>query len=77
MPVDEAEPAAAVALRPFHDAIAVTPLGDGRFGADLGTLWTIGGKAHGGLLMVLIARAALARVEAEAPGAAPDPLAVA
>jgi hypothetical protein len=55
----------------------VTPLGDGRFGAELGSRWSIGSKAHGGLLMVLLARAALARVEADAPGSAPDPLAVA
>jgi acyl-coenzyme A thioesterase PaaI-like protein len=63
--------------RPFRDAIGVTPLGDGRFTAELGNRFTVGTKAHGGLLMVLLARAGLARVEAEAPGAAPDPLAVA
>ncbi|HYH32514.1 MAG TPA: thioesterase family protein [Pseudonocardia sp.] len=63
--------------QPFSAAITVSPLGGGRFGAELGSRWTIGSKAHGGLLMVLLARAALARVEAEAPGAAPDPLAVA
>ena len=63
--------------RPFSDAIGLTPLGDGRYGAELGTRWTVGPKAHGGLLMVLLARAGLARVDAEAPGTAPDPLAVA
>jgi acyl-coenzyme A thioesterase PaaI-like protein len=63
--------------RPFRDAIGVTPLGDGRFAAELGARFTVGTKAHGGLLMVLLARAGLARVDAEAPGAAPDPLAVA
>jgi acyl-coenzyme A thioesterase PaaI-like protein len=63
--------------RPFRDAIALTPLGDGRFGAELGTRFTVRTKAHGGLLMVLLARAGLARIDAEAPGAAPDPLAVA
>ena len=63
--------------RPFGDAISLTPLGDGRFGAELGSRWTVGPKAHGGFLMVLLARAALARIEADAPGAAPDPLAVA
>jgi acyl-coenzyme A thioesterase PaaI-like protein len=61
--------------RPFRDATALTPLGDGRFGAELGSRWTVGTRAHGGLLMVLLARAGLARLEAEAP--APDPLAVA
>ena len=44
---------------------------------QLGKDWTIGPKAHGGLLMALLARAALARLAADAPGAAPDPLAVA
>jgi acyl-coenzyme A thioesterase PaaI-like protein len=63
--------------RPFRDAIALTPLGGGRFGAELGTRFTVGAKAHGGLLMVLLARAGLSRVDAEAPGTAPDPLAVA
>ena len=70
-------PTGTEADRPFRDAIALTPLGDGRFGAELGTRFTVGSKAHGGLLMVLLARAGLARVDAEAPGAAPDPLAVA
>jgi acyl-coenzyme A thioesterase PaaI-like protein len=69
--------AATAPQQPFRDAIAVTPLDDGRFSAELGSRWTIGTKAHGGLLMVLLARAALARVEADAPGSAPDPLAVA
>jgi hypothetical protein len=64
------------AAPPFHDAIALTPLDGGRFGAELGSRWVIGTKAHGGLLMALLAKAALARVEAEAPGTAPDPLAV-
>jgi acyl-coenzyme A thioesterase PaaI-like protein len=63
--------------RPFRDAIGLTALGDGRFAAELGTRFTVGTKAHGGLLMVLLARAGLARVDAERPGAGPDPLAVA
>ena len=41
----------------FSDAIGVTPLGDGRYAAELGDRWTVGPKAHGGLLMVLLARA--------------------
>ncbi len=67
----------AEADRPFHHAIGLTPLGDGRFGAELGSRFTVGSKAHGGLMMVLLARAGLARVDAEAPGVTPDPLAVA
>ena len=45
--------------------------------AELGDRWTVGPKAHGGLLLVLLARAALARLDADAPGLAPDPLAIA
>jgi acyl-coenzyme A thioesterase PaaI-like protein len=62
---------------PFRDAIGVEALGDGRYRAEVGTRWSVGPKAHGGLLMVLMAQAGLARVESEAPGSAPDPLAVA
>jgi acyl-coenzyme A thioesterase PaaI-like protein len=62
---------------PFRAAIAVEPLGDGRYAAELGQHWTIGPKAHGGLLMALMARAGLDTVEEVAPGVAPDPLAVA
>lgn len=65
------------ATAPFRRAIAIDDLGDGRFGAELGPHWTVGPKAHGGLLMVLLAQAGLARLAADAPGAAPDPLAVA
>lgn len=62
---------------PFRAAVAIDPLGDGRYAADLGDRWTVGPKAHGGLLLVLLARAALARLDADAPGVAPEPLAVA
>jgi hypothetical protein len=77
MPSSEGSAMTTASDAPFRDAISVTPLGGGRYGAELGSSWTIGTKAHGGLLMVLLARAGLARVEAEEPGAAPDPLAVA
>jgi acyl-coenzyme A thioesterase PaaI-like protein len=62
---------------PFSGAIDVEPVGDGRYRAELGTRWTVGPKAHGGLLLALMARAALGRLAIDAPGAAPDPLAVA
>jgi hypothetical protein len=65
------------AARPFHDAIRIEPLGIGRYAAELGPLWTVGTKAHGGLLLVLLAKAGLAGIDADAPGSAPDPLAVA
>ena len=66
-----------VAAPPFRAAVAIEPLGDGRYRAELGDRWTVGLKAHGGLLLVLLARAALARLDADAPGLAPDPLAIA
>lgn len=62
---------------PFRDAIGIEVRGDGRYHAELGDRWTVGPKAHGGILLVLLARAGLARLQADAPGAAPDPLAVA
>jgi acyl-coenzyme A thioesterase PaaI-like protein len=61
---------------PFRDAIAIEPLGDGRYTAELGNKWAVGPKAHGGLLMALMARAGLDRLAVDAPGLAPDPLAV-
>lgn len=67
------QPAPPAAL--FRDAIGVEPLGDGRFGAELGTLWTVGSKAHGGMLLVLLAQAGLARLAAVVPD--PEPLAIA
>ncbi|MEV1292435.1 thioesterase family protein [Pseudonocardia sp. NPDC049635] len=64
--------------RPFADARELDDLGDGRFRARLGDLWTVGPKAFGGLLMVLMAQAALARLRSDLPAGAPapDPLAV-
>lgn len=61
---------------PFSGAVELTDLGDGRFGAELGPHWTVGPKAHGGILLVLLTRAALARLAAST-GSAPDPLAIA
>jgi acyl-coenzyme A thioesterase PaaI-like protein len=66
-----------VAVPPFRAAVGIEPLGEGRFSAELGDQWTVGPKAHGGLLLALLAKTALARAEAEAPGLAPDPLVVA
>lgn len=68
-----ADPAAA----PFTDATGIEHVGAGRYRAELGPHWTVGPKAHGGLLLVLLAKAGLARLDADSPGAAPDPLAVA
>ncbi len=62
---------------PFSDATVIEAVGAGRYRAELGPHWTVGSKAHGGLLLALLAKAGLARLEADAPGTAPDPLAVA
>ncbi len=62
---------------PFRAAVGIEARGDGVFAAELGARWTVGPKAHGGLLLVLLVRAGLAQLEAVAPGLAPDPLAVA
>ncbi|TCK20181.1 thioesterase family protein [Pseudonocardia endophytica] len=63
--------------RPFSDALGITPLGDGRFRADLDEAWSIGAKAHGGLLMAVMTRAAITRAADGAPGTDPEPLVVA
>ncbi|MDQ4117825.1 MAG: thioesterase family protein [Actinomycetota bacterium] len=63
--------------RPFSDALGLTPLGDGRFRAELDDAWAIGTKAHGGLLMVLMTRAALSHAAQHTQGADPEPLVVA
>lgn len=73
----DARSTSGAAAQPFRDAVRVEPLGDGRYAAELGPHWVVGTKAHGGLLMALLARAGVARVAADAPGTAPDPLAVA
>ncbi|MDT7705096.1 MAG: hypothetical protein QOG20_703 [Pseudonocardiales bacterium] len=62
---------------PFTGAIGVEPLGDGRYAAELGPVWTVGPKAHGGILLVLLAKAGLARLAADVPGSDPEPLAIA
>jgi acyl-coenzyme A thioesterase PaaI-like protein len=60
------------AAGPFTAASRVRSLGDGTFTADLGSAWTVGGKPHGGFLLALLARAAVATAGAPLP----DPLAV-
>jgi hypothetical protein len=53
---------------PFSTALALTPDGDG-YSAVLGRAWTVGPKAHGGLLLALCAAAA--RTALDVPGAQP------
>ena len=57
---------------PFSVASAVTPAGDGEFKATLDPGWAVGDRPHGGYLLAVVARAALAT----APDTAPDPLVV-
>lgn len=58
---------------PFSTASGIRPLGDGTFAASLSGTWTIGGKPHGGFLVSLLARAAVA---AAGGSPTPDPLSV-
>src|SRR5687768_18551868 len=62
------------AAPPFRSALELEPRGGGRYAAALGSDWTVGPKAHGGLLLALLVRAGLARLSAEGPE--PDPLAI-
>ncbi|MEJ3652379.1 thioesterase family protein [Actinomycetes bacterium KLBMP 9759] len=59
---------------PFSAALAVEPLGDGRYGAQLGPYWAVGPKAHGGFLIALLVKAGMTRLATEGP--AVDPVAV-
>lgn len=63
----------------FSAATAVRSLGDGTFTADLPPEWTVGSRPHGGFLLALLARAAVAVVSGAAGADLPeavDPLAV-
>lgn len=53
----------------FSTAMRLQPRGDGIFGAELSPAWTIGPKAHGGVLLALCATTA--RAALDAPGAQP------
>ncbi|HZZ47555.1 MAG TPA: thioesterase family protein [Pseudonocardia sp.] len=69
----------AVPTRPFSEALALTPIGDRAYAAELGDVWTVnpGGKQHGGLLMALVTKAALTELDAHTGVEVPsDPLAV-
>jgi acyl-coenzyme A thioesterase PaaI-like protein len=49
-----------LAAGPFATASRVRPLGDGTFTAELPSSWTMRGRPHGGFLLALLARAAVA-----------------
>lgn len=62
--------------RPFSAALEHTPLGAGEFRAELSDAWLVGGgRVHGGVMLAVATRAALAGL-AEQTGSASDPLAV-
>jgi Thioesterase-like superfamily len=58
---------------PFTGAVGLTSLGGGSFAAEIGDRWAVGPKAHGGILMVLLGKAAVA---AAGEDAGLEPLAV-
>jgi len=60
---------------PFGAATAVRTVGDGSFAADLSPDWAVGDRPHGGYLLAVLARAAVAATGGP-DGDSPDPLAV-
>ena len=75
----DARAAGAITAGPFASATRVRPLGDGTFTAELPATWTVRGRPHGGFLIALLARTAVAAhsVVSGGPGAAlVDPLAI-
>ncbi len=44
---------------PFFDTLAIRPLGNGTFAADLHPDWAVGERPHGGYLLALLSRAAV------------------
>jgi acyl-coenzyme A thioesterase PaaI-like protein len=63
---------------PLSEALALAPLGSGRYRAELGEQWTVGyGRLHGGLLLALVTHAGLTGLAAHDGAAeASDPVAV-
>ncbi|WP_028926136.1 thioesterase family protein [Pseudonocardia acaciae] len=76
-------PATAVTAsdQPFSDGLALTALGAGRYGAELGEQWTVGyGRLHGGFLLALATSAGLTGLAEHSENAEhadqPDPVSV-
>ncbi|MBO0873991.1 MAG: thioesterase family protein, partial [Pseudonocardia sp.] len=63
---------------PLSAALALTPLGSGRYRAELGDQWTVGnGRLHGGLMLSLVTHAGLNGLAAhDGADEPPDPVAV-
>jgi acyl-coenzyme A thioesterase PaaI-like protein len=66
----------AVTAGPFATASRVRPLGDGTFTAELPATWTVRGRPHGGFLLSLLARTAMATHSGGSGAPLIDPLAV-
>lgn len=63
--------------RPFSDALPSWPDGPGAYRARLGGDWVVGGgKIHGGLMLAVVTKAALASLAEHGGGDDLDPLAV-
>src|SRR2546423_15403558 len=56
----DARAAGGLAVGPFAAASRVRPLGDGTFTAELPAAWTVRGRPHGGFLLALLAKTAMA-----------------
>ena len=54
----------------FDDAIALEPLGDGRYAGHIGSGWRIGDGVNGGFLLAFVGRALSLEL---APSGHPDP----
>lgn len=67
---------ASVTAPPFRGALDLTPLGSGRYAAEVGEAWTVGPKALGSILLVLAVRAAQERMVDDGAAIPPDPLVI-
>lgn len=66
-----------LADRPFAAALDLAPLGDGRFRAEFSAGWlVVGGRVHGGVMLAVATRAALAGLAGHTGDEPLDPLAV-
>src|SRR5256885_15790653 len=71
----DARSAGGVAVGPFAAASRVRPLGDGTFTAELPAAWTVRGRPHGGFLLALLAKTAMATHSGGSGAPLGDPLA--
>src|SRR4051812_17779203 len=72
----DARAAAGATAGPFATASRVRSLGDGTFTAELPSTWTVRGRPHGGFLLSLLARTAMAAHSGGSGAPLVDPLSV-